>query len=41
MTTVEWLIDFVMVYWRGHKEIMLPGNHVAVEKKQSENMSLC
>ena len=36
-------IGFVMVYWRGHKGITLPGNDndVAVEKKQSENLSLC
>ena len=34
VTTVEWFIDFVMVYWHGHKGIMLPGNDVAVEKSK-------
>ena len=32
VSTVEWSIDFVIVYWRGHKGITLPGNDVAVEK---------
>ena len=35
VTTVEWFIDFVMIYWRGHKGITLLGNNVAVEKSKA------
>ena len=36
VSTVEWFIDFVIVYWCGHKGITLPGNDVAVEKSKAK-----
>ena len=36
LTTVEWFVDFVMVYWHSDKGIMLPGNDATVEKSKAK-----
>ena len=39
VTTVEWFINFVMVYWRGHKGITLSGNDVEKAKRKHVALS--
>ena len=39
-TAWQWFVDFVMVYWRVHEGIRLPGNDVAVEKAKWKHVAL-